>query len=117
MPARMQELLALRVGLLSNVQTTFFCSEGKVQSSEFRQSWLQTWEFLSFAILLTFQWWHGGSWQIGTPWMDGTAAISQCAINPEETFTYRFVVDKVTDLQLLITDHPIVPECSCHEIN
>jgi len=36
---------------------------------------------------------------------------------PEETFTYRFVVDKVTDLQLLITDHPIVPECSCHEIN
>jgi len=72
---------------------------------------------LSFAILLTFQWWHGGSWQIGTPWMDGTAAISQCAINPEETFTYRFVVDKVTDLQLLITDHPIVPECSCHEIN
>ena len=27
--------------------------------------------------------------------MDGTAAISQCAINPEETFTYRFVVDKV----------------------
>ncbi|EMS54718.1 L-ascorbate oxidase [Triticum urartu] len=34
--------------------------------------------------------WHG----IGTPWADGTAAISQCAINPEETFTYRFVVDK-----------------------
>lgn len=37
--------------------------------------------------------WHGIR-QIGTPWMDGTAAISQCAINPEETFTYRFVVDK-----------------------
>ncbi|CAM0910244.1 unnamed protein product [Alopecurus aequalis] len=37
--------------------------------------------------------WHGIR-QIGTPWADGTAAISQCAINPEETFTYRFVVDK-----------------------
>ncbi|KAK3130673.1 hypothetical protein QOZ80_6BG0496470 [Eleusine coracana subsp. coracana] len=37
--------------------------------------------------------WHGIR-QFGTPWADGTAAISQCAINPEETFTYRFVVDK-----------------------
>uniref|UniRef100_A0ACD6AHM5 Uncharacterized protein n=1 Tax=Avena sativa TaxID=4498 RepID=A0ACD6AHM5_AVESA len=37
--------------------------------------------------------WHGIR-QIGTPWADGTAAISQCAIQPEETFTYRFVVDK-----------------------
>ncbi|KAL5200056.1 hypothetical protein ABZP36_021259 [Zizania latifolia] len=37
--------------------------------------------------------WHGIR-QIGTPWADGTASISQCAINPEETFTYRFVVDK-----------------------
>ncbi|CAL5039067.1 unnamed protein product [Urochloa decumbens] len=37
--------------------------------------------------------WHGIR-QIGTPWADGTAAISQCAINPEETFTYRFVVDR-----------------------
>ncbi|XP_072964364.1 L-ascorbate oxidase-like [Typha angustifolia] len=37
--------------------------------------------------------WHGIR-QIGTPWADGTASISQCAINPEETFTYRFKVDK-----------------------
>jgi L-ascorbate oxidase len=50
------------------------------------------------------------SWQIGTPWADGTAAISQCAINPEETFTYRFVVDKVLSATHL---HP----CSCQEIN
>ncbi|XP_038878978.1 L-ascorbate oxidase [Benincasa hispida] len=37
--------------------------------------------------------WHG-IMQRGTPWADGTASISQCAINPGETFTYRFVVDK-----------------------
>ncbi|TYK09891.1 L-ascorbate oxidase [Cucumis melo var. makuwa] len=37
--------------------------------------------------------WHG-ILQRGTPWADGTASISQCAINPGETFTYRFVVDK-----------------------
>lgn len=33
--------------------------------------------------------------QFGTPWADGTASISQCAINPGETFNYRFKVDKV----------------------
>ncbi|KAJ8298077.1 hypothetical protein KUTeg_024608 [Tegillarca granosa] len=27
----------------------------------------------------------------GTPWMDGVAGVSQCPINPEETFTYRFL--------------------------
>lgn len=37
--------------------------------------------------------WHGIR-QLGTPWADGTASISQCAINPEETFVYRFKVDK-----------------------
>ncbi|XP_058787321.1 L-ascorbate oxidase [Vicia villosa] len=37
--------------------------------------------------------WHGIR-QIDTPWADGTAAISQCAINPGETFHYRFKVDK-----------------------
>ncbi|KMT02191.1 hypothetical protein BVRB_9g207060 [Beta vulgaris subsp. vulgaris] len=37
--------------------------------------------------------WHGIR-QLGTPWADGTASISQCPINPGETFTYRFVVDK-----------------------
>ncbi|KAK3212310.1 hypothetical protein Dsin_017016 [Dipteronia sinensis] len=37
--------------------------------------------------------WHGIR-QMGTPWADGTASISQCAINPGETFDYRFVVDK-----------------------
>ena len=33
--------------------------------------------------------------QMGTPWADGTASISQCAINPGETYNYRFKVDKV----------------------
>ncbi|KAF8403524.1 hypothetical protein HHK36_011628 [Tetracentron sinense] len=37
--------------------------------------------------------WHGIR-QLGTPWADGTASISQCVINPEETFVYRFKVDK-----------------------
>ncbi|XVF05645.1 hypothetical protein REPUB_Repub05bG0190500 [Reevesia pubescens] len=37
--------------------------------------------------------WHGIR-QIGTPWADGTASISQCAIIPGETFEYRFTVDK-----------------------
>ncbi|TKY50029.1 L-ascorbate oxidase [Spatholobus suberectus] len=37
--------------------------------------------------------WHGIR-QLGTPWADGTAAISQCAINPGETFHYRFTVDR-----------------------
>ncbi|RRT62502.1 hypothetical protein B296_00026974 [Ensete ventricosum] len=39
--------------------------------------------------------------QYGTPWADGTASISQCAINPEETFIYRFQVDKVTHLLII----------------
>ncbi|XP_057955027.1 L-ascorbate oxidase-like [Malania oleifera] len=37
--------------------------------------------------------WHGIR-QFGTPWADGTASISQCVINPGETFAYRFIVDK-----------------------
>lgn len=37
--------------------------------------------------------WHGIR-QFGTPWADGTASISQCAINPGESFVYRFKVDK-----------------------
>ncbi|KAF3661815.1 L-ascorbate oxidase [Capsicum annuum] len=37
--------------------------------------------------------WHGIS-QSGTPWADGTASISQCPINPGETFLYKFQVDK-----------------------
>lgn len=37
--------------------------------------------------------WHGIR-QFGTPWADGTAAISQCAINPGETFQYKFKVDR-----------------------
>ncbi|KZV44443.1 plant L-ascorbate oxidase [Dorcoceras hygrometricum] len=37
--------------------------------------------------------WHGIR-QLGTPWADGTASISQCAINPGEKFLYRFKVDK-----------------------
>ncbi|OMO70931.1 Cupredoxin [Corchorus capsularis] len=38
--------------------------------------------------------WHGIR-QIGTPWADGTASISQCAINPGESFEYRFKVDRL----------------------
>ncbi|XP_057512907.1 L-ascorbate oxidase-like [Actinidia eriantha] len=37
--------------------------------------------------------WHGIT-QKGTPWADGTASISQCVINPGETFVYRFQVDR-----------------------
>ncbi|KAH1093034.1 hypothetical protein GYH30_038985 [Glycine max] len=37
--------------------------------------------------------WHGIR-QYGTPWADGTAAISQCAIAPGETFNYTFTVDR-----------------------
>lgn len=37
--------------------------------------------------------WHGIR-QKGTPWADGTASISQCAINPGESFDYRFTVDR-----------------------
>ncbi|KAF9594952.1 hypothetical protein IFM89_035522 [Coptis chinensis] len=37
--------------------------------------------------------WHGIR-QIGTPWSDGTAGVTQCPILPGETFTYKFVVDK-----------------------
>ncbi|KAL6602885.1 hypothetical protein ACP70R_043246 [Stipagrostis hirtigluma subsp. patula] len=37
--------------------------------------------------------WHGMQ-QIGTPWADGTASISQCPINPGETFNYEFTADK-----------------------
>ncbi|XP_038880052.1 L-ascorbate oxidase-like [Benincasa hispida] len=37
--------------------------------------------------------WHG-ILQRETPWADGTASISQCAINPGETFIYQFKADK-----------------------
>ncbi|RUS85498.1 hypothetical protein EGW08_006706, partial [Elysia chlorotica] len=33
--------------------------------------------------------WHGLH-QIGTPWMDGVAFVTQCPIQPLQTFTYRF---------------------------
>ncbi|XP_063427005.1 uncharacterized protein LOC134710560 [Mytilus trossulus] len=33
--------------------------------------------------------WHG-LFQKGTPFMDGVARVTQCPINPGETFTYRF---------------------------
>ncbi|CAM6093673.1 unnamed protein product [Calypogeia fissa] len=35
--------------------------------------------------------WHG-ILQIKTPWADGTAYVSQCPINPGETYTYSFTV-------------------------
>ncbi|OMP04141.1 Multicopper oxidase, type 1 [Corchorus olitorius] len=37
--------------------------------------------------------WHGIR-QRGTPWSDGTDGVTQCAIMPGETYTYRFVVDR-----------------------
>ncbi|KAL9258423.1 L-ascorbate oxidase-like protein, partial [Drosera capensis] len=37
--------------------------------------------------------WHGIR-QIGTPWSDGTEGVTQCPINPGDTFIYEFVVDK-----------------------
>ncbi|KAF7815597.1 L-ascorbate oxidase-like [Senna tora] len=37
--------------------------------------------------------WHGIR-QYGTPWADGSVSISQCAINPGETFNYRFKLNK-----------------------
>lgn len=39
--------------------------------------------------------------QIGTPWADGTASISQCPIESGGNFTYEFLVDKV------ITNQPL----------
>ncbi|CAH1789304.1 unnamed protein product, partial [Owenia fusiformis] len=36
--------------------------------------------------------WHGVK-QRNSPWMDGVGAVSQCSINPHETFTYRFIAD------------------------
>ncbi|XP_078662977.1 uncharacterized protein LOC144906507 [Branchiostoma floridae x Branchiostoma belcheri] len=33
--------------------------------------------------------WHGIT-QHNTPWMDGVGGVSQCPINPGESFTYRF---------------------------
>eukprot|EP00250_Pteridium_aquilinum_P022341 c25355_g2_i1 orf=80-1891(-) len=37
--------------------------------------------------------WHGIR-QIETPWADGVASVTQCAINSGETFVYRFKLDK-----------------------
>lgn len=37
--------------------------------------------------------WHGIR-QIGTPWFDGTEGVTQCPIQPGETFTYQFIVDR-----------------------
>ena len=32
--------------------------------------------------------WHGMKMK-GTPWMDGASGVSQCPIQPGQTFTYR----------------------------
>lgn len=37
--------------------------------------------------------WHGIR-QIGTPWQDGTASVSQCPIFAGETYNYTFVLDQ-----------------------
>eukprot|EP00656_Telonema_subtile_P018246 TRINITY_DN19840_c0_g1_i2.p1 TRINITY_DN19840_c0_g1~~TRINITY_DN19840_c0_g1_i2.p1 ORF type:complete len:666 (-),score=126.12 TRINITY_DN19840_c0_g1_i2:189-2186(-) len=34
-----------------------------------------------------------GMYQRGTPWMDGVSQITQCAVLPQETFTYRFIAE------------------------
>ncbi|KAK2631285.1 hypothetical protein EUGRSUZ_L03139 [Eucalyptus grandis] len=39
--------------------------------------------------------WHGIR-QIGSPWSDGTEGVTQCPILPGDTFTYRFIVDRVS---------------------
>ena len=39
-----------------------------------------------------------GVLQRNTPWMDGAGDISQCPINPGESFTYRRVYMKVMGL-------------------
>lgn len=44
--------------------------------------------------------WHGIH-QRGTPYYDGAVYVSQCPINPGETFTYRFKVDKVRFMNTL----------------
>jgi hypothetical protein len=36
------------------------------------------------------------TWQIGTPWFDGTEGVTQCPILPGDTFVYQFVVDRVS---------------------
>jgi FtsP/CotA-like multicopper oxidase with cupredoxin domain len=36
--------------------------------------------------------WHG-MYMRGTPWMDGVSQVTQCAVLPGESFTYRFVAD------------------------
>lgn len=33
--------------------------------------------------------------QVGTPWSDGTGGVTQCAILPGESFTYKFTADLV----------------------
>ncbi|CAH1796369.1 unnamed protein product [Owenia fusiformis] len=38
--------------------------------------------------------WHGLE-QRNTPWMDGVGSVSQCPINPYETFTYRFIASNI----------------------
>ncbi|KDP25065.1 hypothetical protein JCGZ_22600 [Jatropha curcas] len=37
--------------------------------------------------------WHGIR-QIGTPWSDGAGGVTQCPIQPGESFIYKFVVDR-----------------------
>lgn len=39
-------------------------------------------------------------WQIGTPWFDGTEGVTQCPILPGDTFIYKFVVDRVSCINL-----------------
>jgi FtsP/CotA-like multicopper oxidase with cupredoxin domain len=34
-----------------------------------------------------------GMYQRGTPWMDGVSQITQCAVLPGESFTYRFIAE------------------------
>ena len=47
--------------------------------------------------------WHGIN-QRKTPWMDGVSGVSQCPIQPGESFTYRCDNDKLPLLISLSSD-------------
>ncbi len=56
--------------------------------------------------------WHGIR-QRGTPFYDGSAFVSQCPINPGETFTYKFVVDRVKRSRTTSFSDLCLSACCC----
>jgi FtsP/CotA-like multicopper oxidase with cupredoxin domain len=71
-----------------------------------------------------------GMYQRGTPWMDGVSSMTQCAVLPRQSFTYRFVaepagthfwhshhgVQRPEGLlgPLIVRPKPIIPEIGRH---